>query len=29
VSTVSGRKKVCADGPVFGLSDVLWNEIVV
>ncbi|MBN1857515.1 MAG: dihydroorotate dehydrogenase electron transfer subunit [Dehalococcoidia bacterium] len=27
VPTVAGRKKVCADGPVFGLSDILWGDI--
>jgi dihydroorotate dehydrogenase electron transfer subunit len=26
IQTVSGRKKACADGPVFPASEVIWND---
>jgi len=28
INTRNGLKQVCKDGPVFGLSDVLWDEFV-
>jgi len=27
ITTRSGRKKVCTDGPVFRFGDVFWNEV--
>ncbi len=27
ISTRNGRRKVCADGPVFRFGDVLWEEL--
>ena len=26
INTRQGRKKVCQDGPVFNLDDILWDE---
>ena len=28
IKTRGGMKKVCQDGPVFGLGDIVWDEIV-
>lgn len=29
VKTKNGLKKVCQDGPVFNLEDILWDELIV
>ena len=29
IETRSGRRKVCQDGPVFRMGDIMWDELVV
>jgi len=29
IETRSGRRKVCQDGPVFRIGDIMWDELVV
>jgi len=29
IETRSGRRKVCQDGPVFRMGDIIWDEVVV
>jgi len=29
INTKKGLKQVCRDGPVFGLDDILWEEVKI